>query len=144
MISLSQKEQEQKSPQLLSAEPKLRENSTSAPRMVIKSTETCSPASNNNSWQSDAQAGLAPIDLTRRSMQFELSDFYVSRRFKSFVSSIVIPDGLIFSRLERMAECILRDFAAENQEISIVVTQDNSLKFYRDLQKKLTQRCLSP
>ena len=111
--------------------------------MVIKSTETCSPASNSNSRQSDSQAGLAPIDLTRRSMQFELSDFYVSRRFKSFVSSIVIPDGLIFSRLERMAECILRDFSAENQEISIVVTQDNSLKFYRDLQKKLTQRCLS-
>lgn len=71
-------------------------------------------------------------------MQFELSDYYVSRRFKSFIKSIVIPDGLILSRLERMAECILRDFAAENQEISIVVTQDNSLKFYRDLQKKLT------
>ena len=76
-------------------------------------------------------------------MQFEQSDFHISRRFKSFVSSIVIPDGLIFSRLERMAECILRDFAAENQEISIVVTQDNSLKFYRDLQKRLSQRCMS-
>ena len=76
-------------------------------------------------------------------MQFKQSDFHISRRFKSFVSSIVIPDGLIFSRLERMAECILRDFAAENQDISIVVTQDNSLKFYRDLQKRLTQRCMS-
>ena len=75
-------------------------------------------------------------------MQFEQSDFHISRRFKSFVSSIVIPDGLIFSRLERMAECILRDFAAENQDISIVVTQDKSLKFYRDLQKRLTQRCM--
>ena len=110
--------------------------------MIIKSTETCSPNSNANSWQSDAQAGLPPIDLTRRNMQFELGDFYISRRFKSFISSVVIPDGLIFSSLERMAECILRDFAAEKQEISIVVTQDNSLKFYRDLQKKLTQRCL--
>ena len=78
--------------------------------MIIKSTETCSPGSNANSWQSDAQAGLLPIDLTRRNMQFELADFYVSRRFKSFISRIVIPDGLIFSRLERMAECILRDF----------------------------------
>ena len=42
-----------------------------------------------------------------------------------------------------MAECILRDFKAENSEIAIVVTNENSLRFFRDLQKKLTQRSLS-
>ena len=76
-------------------------------------------------------------------MRFELSDLYISRRFKSFIDSIIIPDGLIQSRLERMAECILRDFSAENEEISILVTQENSLRFYRDLQKKLTLRSLN-
>lgn len=66
--------------------------------------------------------GLAPIDLKRRNIQFELGDFYVSKRFRSFISSIVVPAGMIESRLERMAECILRDFHGDNQEISIVVT----------------------
>ena len=79
----------------------------------------------------------------RRNLNFELGDFYVSRRFKSFIQSIVVPDGMIQSRLERMAECILRDFKVDNQELCIMVTQDNSLKFYRDLQKKLTQRSMS-
>ena len=84
--------------------------------------------------------GLVAIDLARRNLTFEMGDFYVSRRFKSFVQQVIVPDGLIQSRLERMAECIMRDLNAEGQELSIVVTQDNSLKFYRDLQKKLTQR----
>lgn len=51
-----------------------------------------------------------------------------------------MPDGLIHSRLERIAECILRDFGSDCGEISLIVTQDNSVKFYRDLQKKLQQR----
>ena len=42
-----------------------------------------------------------------------------------------------------MAECILRDFSQDNHEFCIVVTQENSLKFYRDLQKKLSQKSLS-
>ena len=41
-----------------------------------------------------------------------------------------------------MAECILRDLGSEHSknggEMSILVSQDNSLKFYRDLHKKLT------
>jgi len=32
-----------------------------------------------------------------------------------------------------MAECIVRDFNAEGQEVNIVVSQDNTVKFYRDL-----------
>ena len=55
-------------------------------------------------------------------MNFELGDFYVSRRFRSFIQSMIVPDGLIQSRLERMAESILCDFNAEDQEVSIVVT----------------------
>jgi len=47
-------------------------------------------------------------------MQFEIGDFYVSRRFKSFIQSIVVPQGMIQSRLERMAECILRDLSSDN------------------------------
>lgn len=75
-------------------------------------------------------------------MNFELSDFYISRRFRSFIQNVVIPDGLIQSRLERMAECILQDFNAEGDEINLVVTQDSALKFLRDLQKKLTSRSI--
>ena len=105
-------------------------------------TNTSSPE-NSAECRAPIATELAPIDLGRRNMNFELGDFYISRRFRSFIQNIIIPDGLIQSRLERMAESILRDFNAENQEISIVVTQENSLKFYRDLQKKLTQRSLS-
>lgn len=39
--------------------------------------------------------GLLPLDLARRNMQFEIGDFYVSRRFKSFIQSIVVPQGMI-------------------------------------------------
>ena len=72
-------------------------------------------------------------------MRFELGDFFIKRRFKSFIQSLVVPDGLIINRIDKIAESILRDFGPDGQEINILVTQDNSLKFYRDLNKRLAQ-----
>lgn len=77
------------------------------------------------------------MDLAKRNLKFEVSDFYISRRFKSFIQAIIVPDGLIHSRLERMAECILRDYGNDCQQLSIIVSQDNSVKFYRNLLKRL-------
>ena len=90
--------------------------------------------------QTDENTSIAPIDLARRNMRFELGDFLIKRRFKSFIQSLVVPDGLIINRIDKIAESILRDFGPDGQEINILVTQDNSLKFYRDLNKRLAQR----
>ena len=106
------------------------------PKRALTS-KTTSPASNCTGTYNYAATGLQPIDIVRRNLRFEMGDFHISRRFKSFIQSLVVPDGLIHSRLERIAECVLRDFGSECREISLIVTQDNSVKFYRDLQKKL-------
>ena len=45
---------------------------------------TTSPGS-NQTQTSNSIEGLAPIDLTRRNLKFEISDFHISRRFKSFI-----------------------------------------------------------
>ena len=125
-------------------------------RTIISSAATTNKAiSKERSYvESAAAAGsellgtdnsLRPVDLARRNMNFEIGDFHVSSRFRSFIQTVVVPDGLIQSRLERMAECILRDLGSEHErkgEVSILVSQDNSLKFYRDLQKKLSQRSM--
>ena len=55
-------------------------------------------------------------------MKFELGDFFIKRRFKSFIQNVIVPDGLIVNRIDKIAESILRDFGAEGQEISILVT----------------------
>ena len=74
---------------------------------------TTSPGSHQTgSGASNTIEGLPPIDLDRRNLKFEISDFHISRRFKSFIQAIVVPDGLIHSRLERMAECIMRDYGS--------------------------------
>ena len=105
----------------------------SAQKPISVTLSDTSSRGSKNTGKDLITSGLAGIDLARRNMNFELGDFYVSHRFRSFIQSVVIPNGLIQSRLERMAESILRDFNAENQEVGILVTQDNSGKFYRDL-----------
>ncbi len=48
---------------------------------------------------------------------------------------------MIQSRLERMAECILRDLSySTQQELCIVVAQDSAMRFYRDLLKHLVSK----
>ena len=55
------------------------------PKRALTSKNT-SPASNvTGSHINYGPTGLTPIDIVRRNLRFELGDFHISRRFKSFI-----------------------------------------------------------
>ena len=58
--------------------------------------------------------------------------FYLPARFKPFVKSIILPDGIIKARWARIAERILADYAGE-EELIVVVLMNGGYKFFEDL-----------
>ena len=78
--------------------------------------------------------------MTTMSMQFSPEDFYLPRFFKPFISKILLPDGIIYSRIDRMVEALLNDFEGEQSLICIMLS-DHSNKFYREFQKRLLAKC---
>ena len=51
-------------------------------------------------------ADLEAIDITKIP-HFEMNHFYVPPRFKKYIKKIFVPEGMLQSRWERLAERIL-------------------------------------
>ena len=67
---------------------------------------------------------------------YPIEQFFVPERFKPFIEHILLPDGLIQARWERLAERILADYAGE-QELLIIVLMNGGYIFYEDLKDKI-------
>ena len=72
-------------------------------------------------------------------LQFQVDDFILPRFFKPYISKIVLPDGLILSRIDKLVEKILVDFEGE-QSITLIMLADFTNKFYREFQKRINSR----
>ena len=57
--------------------------------------------------------GLDGINVAQSGLQFQVDDFIIPRFFKPYISKIVLPDGLILSRIDKLVEKILTDFEGE-------------------------------
>ena len=58
-------------------------------------------------------ADLEVVDVNAEHFNFSPDAFKIPPRFKPYVDSILLPDGLIMNRWVRIAERILEDFAGE-------------------------------
>mgnify|MGYP001626873452 CR=1 FL=1 len=69
---------------------------------------------------------------------YSKEQFYLPERFKPFVEHILLPEGLIQARWERLAERILADYASE-RELSMIVLMNGGYMFYQDLKDKIDE-----
>lgn len=65
--------------------------------------------------------------------------FYVAPRFKPYIKDILIPDGILQSRWERLAERILADYSNET-ELLMVVLMNGGYRFFEDLKAKINEQ----
>ena len=80
---------------------------------------------------------LEAIDITREPLR-SVDHFYIPTRFRPFVKSVIIPDGLLKARWARLAERILADYAGES-ELTIIVLMNGGYKFFEDLKVQLDE-----
>ena len=78
---------------------------------------------------------LEAIDITEQ-YDFAPNMFTVPERFQPFISSIVLPEGMLKDRWSRLATRILDDFKGQ-EELHIIVLMNGGYIFYEDL-----KRCL--
>ena len=80
-------------------------------------------------------ADLEVIDVAEHSA-YPIDSFYVPARFKPYIDSIILPDGVIKARWARLAERILADYAGET-ELVILVLMNGGYQFFEDLKAQL-------
>lgn len=80
---------------------------------------------------------LDAIDIT--DIRYNKESFYIPPRFKPYIENVVIPEGMLLSRWDRLAERILSDYAQEN-ELVIIVLMSGGLRFYEDLKERLSHQ----
>ena len=61
------------------------------------------------------------------------------KRFRPYIKDIILPDGMIQARWERLAERILEDYANED-EIVMIVLMNGGYKFFEDLKAKMNEQ----
>ena len=79
------------------------------------------------------------IDITPDKFHFPMECFHIPERFRPYCESILLPDGLIQSRWERLAEHIVRD-AQGCKEFHIVTLMGGGYRFYEDLKRCIDAR----
>ena len=62
--------------------------------------------------------------------------FFVPKRFQPYIESILLPDGIIQSRWERLAQRIIEDYKDEDN-LTVVVLMNGGYRFFEDLKIKL-------
>jgi hypoxanthine-guanine phosphoribosyltransferase len=89
-----------------------------------------------------------PVPLTvsainiNDNFEFSVDHFSFEESKKQYIESVLIPEGLMKSRFEKMAEDILKDLKANAiNELHILVIMNGAYPFFKCLHDKLTEIC---
>ena len=77
-------------------------------------------------------ADLEVVDVIDEQFKFSPDAFKIPPRFRDYVDSIILPDGLIMNPWVRLAERILEDFEGE-EELHILIMMNGGFRFFEDL-----------
>jgi hypoxanthine-guanine phosphoribosyltransferase len=74
--------------------------------------------------------------------EFSVDHFSFKESEKQYIESVLIPEGLMKSRFEKMAEDILKDLKANSvHELHILVIMNGAYTFFKYLHDKITELC---
>ena len=86
-------------------------------------------------------ASVSAINI-KDDFEFSVDHFSFKESEIQYIESVLIPEGLMKSRFEKMADDILKDLNANAiNELHILVVMNGAYTFFKCLHDKLTELC---